>query len=277
MNLFVPVIIASAALLLAPRPNAEGHDRAVIPPAVLRRIFILLFVEAFLFSVLGGALLTRYLLPMYPLVLLLAVATLYRRVPLWQAVTLFSAAAFIAGLFINPPYGFAPEDNLAYAQVVRMQLAGIYQLEHRYPGAVVLSAWPMTDELSRPELGYVKEPWDVCPIDDFTAGQIERAAAEPEKYSAALVFSTKYDPPSPLFTLGAGSRALDERYFGLHHDLPPEMIALQLGGTVVWKSRNQGMWIALIRFNRQVEARLERTDQQKADERRADQRGIARP
>ena len=64
----------------------------------------LLLVNALLFSVLGGALLTRYLLPMYPLVLLVAVSTFYRRVPYWQGVAVFSAAAFVVGLFINPPY-----------------------------------------------------------------------------------------------------------------------------------------------------------------------------
>jgi 4-amino-4-deoxy-L-arabinose transferase-like glycosyltransferase len=257
MNLFVPVMIALAALLLNPRTDAHGHERQTLDPPALRHILILLLSDALVFSLLGGALLTRYLLPMYPLVLLLALTTLYRRVPYWHAVALLSAGAFIAGLFINPPYGFAPEDNLAYAHVIRMQLAGIAQLEHRYPGAAVLTAWPMSDELTRPELGYVKQPWDVCAIDDFTAGQIERAAAEPEKYSAALIFSTKYDPPSPLRSLGADSQALEERYFGLHHDLPPEVVALQLGGTLIWELKDDGMWIALIRFNHQVEARLE--------------------
>jgi hypothetical protein len=260
MNRFVPVIMALAALLLAPLPNAEGHARATIDPPVLRRIFLLLLVNALLFSVLGGALLTRYLLPMYPLVLLLAVTTLYRRVPYWQGLAVLSAAAFVAGLFVNPPYGFAPEDNLEYARVVRMQLSGIAQLEHRYPGAAVLTAWPMTDELTRPELGYVKRPWDpgdVDRIDDFSAAQIAKAAAEPEKYSAALVFSTKYDPPSPLLTLGAKSKQLDERYFGMHHDLPPELIAQQLGGALVWERKDHGMWIALIRFDRQLETHLD--------------------
>jgi hypothetical protein len=49
---------------------------------------------------------------------------------------------------------------------------------------------------------------------------------------------------------------MDERYFGLHHDLPPEQIASQLGGALVWKQEDQGQWIALIRFNRQFEAAL---------------------
>ncbi|HUB52585.1 MAG TPA: hypothetical protein VL986_10575 [Terracidiphilus sp.] len=255
MNLFVPVGIALAALLLAPRPDAEGQDRTAIDQSVQLRILLVLTANAILFSVLGGALLTRYLLPMYPLVLLLAVAAIYRRVPLWQALAVLSASAFVAGLFINPPYGFAPEDNLDYARVVRMHLAAIAQLEHRYQGAAVLTAWPMTDELMHPELGYVKQPWEICAIDDFTSPQIARAADEPEKYSAAIVFSTKYDPPSTFFSMGPKSRALDEKYFGLHHDLPPEMIARQLGGSMVWKYADHGEWVALIRFNRQIEAR----------------------
>jgi 4-amino-4-deoxy-L-arabinose transferase-like glycosyltransferase len=234
-----------------------NSSRPALEAAALRRIFLLLAVNAAFFSVLGGALLTRYLLPMYPLVLLLAVTTLYRRAPQWQALAAFSAAAFILGIFIDPPYGFAPEDNLAYARVIRLHQAGIAQLEQRYPGAIVLSAWPVTDALTRPELGYLTQPFPVTPIDDFSAPQIARAAEEPQKYSVALVFSTKADPASPLFTLGEASKAMDERYFGLHHDLKPEEIALELGGTIVWKQQDHGQWIALIRFNRQFDARLE--------------------
>ena len=103
----------------------------------------------------------------------------------------------------------------------------------------------------------MKQPWEVCAIDDFTAAEIARAAAEPEKYSAALVFSTKYDPP-PLLPSLTGE-AFEQRYFGLHHDLPPELIARQLGGTLLWRRDDDGMWIALIRFNRQIEARMEKT------------------
>ena len=122
MNLFVPVGMALAALLLEPRTDRDQRSeirdlgseirglgsgvrdqRPGIAHAALRRIFMLLLANALLFSVLGGALLTRYLLPMYPLVLLLAVTTLYRRAPYWQGLAAFSAAAFVLGLFVNPP------------------------------------------------------------------------------------------------------------------------------------------------------------------------------
>lgn len=254
MNLFVPVLMMLAALLLEPRKTKNGRERERICRMARGQILLLLAMNAVLFSVLGGALLTRYLLPMYPLVLLLAVATFYRRVPLWPALAAFCGCAFVLGLFVNPSYRFAPEDNLEYARVVRMDQAGIAELKTRYPDATVLTAWPVTDELTKPELGYVKKPWDVEAIDDFTAAQVAKAAAEPGKYSAALVFSTKYDPPWLPWRLGAKEERLDERYFDLHHDLPPGTIAERLGGKLVWEQRRDGMWIALIRFERQYEA-----------------------
>jgi hypothetical protein len=259
MNMFVPVMMTAAALMLQPRKDAEGHERLGLSAGVRNRIFILLGVNALLFSVLGGALLCRYLLPMYPLVLVMAVTTFHRRVPYWHSLAVFSGAAFVVGLFVNPAYGFAPEDNLTYAHVIRLHEAAIAQLTKDYPGATVLSAWPVTDDLRRPELGYVKEPWDVWAIDDFSEAQIERAAAEPGRYSAALVFSTKYDPP-PFLVLGPRSQALDERYFGLHHDLSPEVIARRLNGTVAWTAHDDGMWAGVLRFNRQFEAKVESGD-----------------
>ncbi len=260
MNMFVPTLLTLAALMLTPRLDREGNERARISRAVLWRIFFILIVNTVFFSVLGGALLTRYLLPMYALVLLVAVSTFSRRVPYWQALAVFSAGAFIAGLFINPPYRFAPEDNLEYARVIRLHVAGIAQLNKLFPGSTVLTAWPVTDELTKPELGYVKAPYEVYRLEDFTSEQIDRAADDPGGYSSALVFSTKYDPSTILLSLGPKSEALDQRYFGLHHDLPPEAIALRLHGSLVWNREDHNQWIALIRFNRQFEARMQKGD-----------------
>ena len=254
MNMFVPSLLTIAALMLSPRLDREGNERAHISKTALWRVFFVLLANALFFSVLGGALLTRYLLPMYPLVLLVAVSTFSYRVPYWQTLAGLSAAAFVAGLFINPPYRFAPEDNLEYARVIRLHMAGIAQLNKQFPGSTVLSAWPVTDELSKPELGYVKMPYEVYRLEDFTAEQIGRAADDPGGYSSALVFSTKYDPSSMLLSLGPRSEALDRRYFGLHHDLRPEEIALRLHGALVWQREDHNQWIALLRFNRQFEA-----------------------
>lgn len=250
MNMFVPSILTLAAVMLKPRLDRDGQVRKPIGRPALCRIFWLLLANAILFSVLGGALLTRYLLPMYPLVLVVAVSTFRQRVPYWQALAALSAAAFSAALFVNPPYRFAPEDNLAYVRVIRLHMDGIAQLNRHDRGTTVLSAWPMTDELTRPELGYVKEPYTVDRIEDFTSAEIDEAAAQQEKFSAALVFSTKYDPSALPLSLGPKSEVVDERYFGLHHDLSPETIALRLHGALVWHREDRGFWIALIQFNR---------------------------
>jgi len=59
---------------------------------------------------------------MYPLVLLIAVTSFYRRVPYWHGIA--SSPRRVSGRPLRQsPYGFAPEDNLAYAHVVRLHLA----------------------------------------------------------------------------------------------------------------------------------------------------------
>jgi hypothetical protein len=254
MNMFVPVLCTAAAMLLDPVENEAGRTHTRISFPAQSRIYALLLVNALAFSVLGGALLTRYLLPMYPLILLVAVSTFHRRVRYWHLMAAFSAAAFVVALFINPPYGFAPEDNLTYAHVIRLHQQAIRQLTTRYPGSTVLTAWPMTDELTKPELGYVKAPWDVYRLEDFTSAQIAKAAEYPSGYSTALVFSTKEEPAALPFHLN--SPKVESEYFGLHQDMSAPGIASQLNGELVWEHTDELEWAALIRFRRSVEAEL---------------------
>jgi Dolichyl-phosphate-mannose-protein mannosyltransferase len=258
MNMFVPVALMLGCLLLPPveessEPASNGaRNLSQLRARICREhqavFYIVIAANVLLFSMLGGALLTRYLLPLYPLVLLLAVNTFRRRVKDWAALVVLSAAAFVVGLFVNPPYRFAPEDNLEYVTVVRLHQAAIDEVEAHFPGATVLTAWPVSDELRKPELGYVQQPVPVVEIDNFSAEKVEEAATMPQGYSAALVFSTKYDPPRLPFFLGRRSERWDERYFDFHRDLPPGMIAHGLGGTVVWRAAHKGQWVAVLGF-----------------------------
>lgn len=262
MNMFVPVLCTLAVLMLPPRAVGGGKLAssipAPIPLSIQARIWFLILVNALEFSVLGGALLTRYLLPVFPLILYLCVSAFYRRSRFWIAFCALAAAAFVAALFMNPPYGFAPEDNLTYAHVIRLHQQAIHELNLHDKGASVLSAWPGTDELTRPELGYAAPPpappFDVIRIDDFSAPQIDRAAAESGAYSIAFVFSTKEEPNGLPFHIGGAQ--MEARYFGLHTDLRPEQIAERLHGEVFWQRTDGLQWAALLRFNHPVEARL---------------------
>jgi 4-amino-4-deoxy-L-arabinose transferase-like glycosyltransferase len=206
-------------------------------------------------SVIGGAVLARYMLPIVPLFILVCVSTVWRRLPAWKAVLGVVAAAFIAALFVNPPYGFSPEDNLAYRDYIRLHQRAETFVEIRYPHARVLTAWPASDELSRPNLGYAGRPMQVVRIEDFAAEQLLAAADERERFDIALVFSTKYQPAPTIFDRWRLWQELKARYFGYHVDMSPETAASVLGGNLVYVERRQGQWVGVIELAKIEEAR----------------------
>jgi hypothetical protein len=199
-------------------------------------------------SVVGGAVLARYMLPVVPLVILVMISTLWRRVRYWKLIVGAVAIAFVAGLFSNPPYGFSLEDNLAYRDYVVLHAEASRFLAMRYSGARVLTAWPASDELTRPWLGYVSagRHFSVLRVEDFSAPQIDVAAAVRGQFDVAMVFSTKYQPPHPLLENWDAWQRAKEKFFGYHRDLLPEDIAQRLGGTITYHKEEDGQWVAVI-------------------------------
>ena len=199
-------------------------------------------------SMVGGAVLARYMLPVVPLVILVMVSTLWRRARYWKLIVGAVAIAFVAGLFTNPPYGFSLEDNLAYRDYIVLHAEASHFLAMQYPGARVLTAWPASDELTRPWLGYVSggQHFRVLRIEDFSAPQIDVAAAVRGHFDVALVFSTKYQPPHPLLENWDAWQRTKGRYFGYHRDLLPDNIAQRLGGTITYHQEKYGQWVAVI-------------------------------
>ncbi|MES2222132.1 MAG: glycosyltransferase family 39 protein [Acidobacteriota bacterium] len=249
MNLFVPVLCMVAAMFLPALRRADGSKRPRVSWNVQAQIGLLLLINLIFFSITGAAVLARYLLPLYPLILLLCVSTWRRRVERWSWIVALSTVAFLAGLFVNPPYRFTPEDNLTYRSLIIMQQQAIAQVVHRAPGGTVLTAWPATDELRRPELGYVRRPVHVVAIDNFSLPQIE-IASQRHNFDAALVFATKYELPDSLSWTHFGDEEWNKEYFGYHYDLPPTLIAKLLHGDVVWLAKTRGLWTAVLLFNR---------------------------
>jgi len=254
MNMFVPVVCTIAAMFI---PIAAANTRLPIARPALKAIGVVLLANWIAFSILGGALLTRYLLPMYPLILLVCVNTWRRRIPQrWFLIALLSAAAFLAGIWINPPYAFAPEDNLTYRDMIVLHQHAIHFIDQTYPQATVLTAWPATSELSRPELGYTNHPVKTVAIENFAMDQIQKAAADPGSYDVALIFSTKWEPPANRIKLGDRNESADTKYFDFHRDLSPVEVATLLHGDIVWQAHRKGEWAAVIHFPRIVEAAL---------------------
>jgi len=254
MNMFVPVACMGAAMLI---PVAATNTRKPIARPALKVIGVVLLANWVAFSILGGALLTRYLLPMYPLILLVCVNTWRRRIPeRWPLIAALSATGFLAGIWVNPPYAFAPEDNLTYRDFIVLHQQAVRFIDLTYPQATVLTAWPATSELNRPELGYTNHPLKTKPIQNFSMEEIQKAATDPGSYDVALIFSTKWAPPANQINLGRQNESADRKYFDFHRDLSPAEVAALLHGEVVWQAHRRGEWAAVLHFPRIVEAAL---------------------
>jgi len=249
-------LLTLAALLYLLRPPQKDNVVARPPiPYWIQAAFlsVLLAYLAFM-SAVGGAVLARYMLPVVPLVILSLVSTLWRRARYWKLIAGAVAIVFVAGLFSNPPYGFPFEDNLAYRDYIVLHAEASRFLAMRYPGQRVLTAWTASDEITRPWLGYVMQPSPVLRIEDFSASQIDLAARARDRFDVSLVFSTKYQPPHPLFGSEIEKweawQRIKEKFFGYHRDLLPEDIAQRLGGTVAYHKEQNGQWIAVIAVER---------------------------
>lgn len=252
MQMWLTTVTMLAAMLLIPKP---GRDRIAIP---IQLQFGAIILAILLFnSVLGGALLTRYLLPAFPLILIVAASTWWRRVPHWEWLAAAVAVAFLVSCYLDPPYRCAPEDNLNYADFVRLHQRAVHQVETQYPRADILTAWPMSDELARPELGYSATSHHVKTIKNFTPDEV--AAANKESFDVAVVFSTKYEPPRPLFQSSCWL-AMSARFFDYHRDLRPIDIALTLNGSLVWQEQRGGHWVAIIARPQALNAELRSQD-----------------
>jgi hypothetical protein len=250
LHLWLLTVGMLSAMLLPPlRDDDADRPRIAIPTQLIFFVIIATYVVVLAF--IGGAVLARYMLTAVPLVILMAVSTLRRRIRYWPAAVAIVALAFVIAWFWNPSYGFSPEDNLAYRDFVTLHEDGERFLEARYPMAHVLTAWPASDELARPWLGYVTRPVQVVRIEDFSLDELLSAADFRSHFDVAMVFSTKYEPPHPLLERWKVWTDLKRKYFSYHRDLPPAAAAQILGGQIVFSEERKGQWIAVIEIQKE--------------------------
>jgi hypothetical protein len=255
LDLYVLTLACVIAMMFPPIKDARGERPRITIPVQFACLTIAI-VYVLTLSIVGGAVLARYMLPIVPLVILVCVSTIWRRMRAWKAIIAVIALAFISSLFVNPPYGFSPEDNLAYRDYIRLHQRAERFLEKKYPAARVLTAWPASDELTRPYLGYIPKPMQVVKIEDFSAEQVLSAADARSRFDVALVFSTKYQPGPTVFDRWRRWQEWKSRYFGYHVDLTPEIASSILGGNVVYVDRRRGQWVGIIEMEKIDEANL---------------------
>lgn len=260
MNLWL-LTFATIWVMQYPTLRDDGNTRHRIDLQAQFHMAALIVANIIFFSLIGGADLARYLLPLYPLVILIGVSTLRRRLREWTWAVGIVIAGFVVALFYAP-FGYVPpEDNLSYRNYILLHKAAANYLEQHDAQERVLSAWPATDELSKPFLGYVRQPIQVTSIDDFSFAQLEIARAAAGQYDLALIFSTKQEPRASLLDRWTWWERMSSRYFGFHRDLPPEAAAQVLGGRVTWQRSRGRQWIAIVSFDRVENATLRAVSQ----------------
>jgi hypothetical protein len=160
--------------------------------------WLLIVLQILLVSVLGGAVLDRYLLPVLPLLYTAmgAAVWLYPRNWRWICGALL-LGGIAASNFINPPYPAPYEDNLAFTDFLALHEAVAGYLVRWYSDAQIQTSWPLTAELSRPELGFVGRPLAVRSLPDLSSGTLRKL--DWGRMQILVVFSRDWDPPhSPL-------------------------------------------------------------------------------
>jgi Dolichyl-phosphate-mannose-protein mannosyltransferase len=257
LGLYLLTLATLFAVWLPPLSD-EGKERERIALDVQFSFLAVIVAYVVAMAAIGGAVLARYMLPVTPLVIIICVSTLRRRVRYWWAVVAIVALAFVVGWFVNPPYGFSMEDNLAYRDYILLHERAEEFIETHYSASRVLTAWPASDEITRPYLGYVTRPMRVFRIEAFTVEQLMSAAEVRSRFDVALVFSTKYEPPHPCLQRWRLWQEWKTRYFGYHRDVPPQAAAQILGGQLVYSERRDGQWIGVIEMLQVQEAQVTR-------------------
>ena len=228
--------IGTLALLYALRKASIFRTRTWTVVAVIAAGHLLIV------SVLGGAALERYLLPIVPLFYVAVAAAWTLLPPRWQTWSKIALpAGLIASLFWNPPWPFPYENNLAAVDFVKVHANAAELLEASYSDKVIASAWPFPDALRRPEFGYVTHPLKTRGIDDFNRSSVLPLKNE---IDVLVVYSRTWDPAYGILRIPAVA-SFFSRYYYYEPQITREEIDTELGLHSVGRYERRGQWIEI--------------------------------
>jgi 4-amino-4-deoxy-L-arabinose transferase-like glycosyltransferase len=227
--------LGAAAILYAWRKSPLFESRS------WRVAWLLVAAHIVMLSLLGGAVLERYLLPVMPVIYAAMAASLTffeRRLQLTAAVAMLAGMA--AANFINPPYPFPYEDNLAFTDFVKLHAEAADYIQRWHPASRVATAWPLTAELSRPDLGFVRHKIAVRTLTDFSIETLGMLDWENEQVIA--VYSRTWTPELSFFDLDT-FRDLSSRLYGYPRNATMEEARAALPLTVAAHFERRGQWV----------------------------------
>lgn len=196
-----------------------------------------------LVSLLGGAELERYLLPVLPLFYIATGAAWSALPALWRNLSVVALpVALLAGLFVNPPYPFPFENNLAVVDFVELHRTAAAYLERHYAGETVYTAWPLTAALRRPEFGYVERGLQTAETSDLRASTIDALPAGP--VHVLVTYSRTWEPEWGVLRF-AWVRWFLTRYYEYEAQANSQQILSHLGLRQIIRWTRHGQWIEI--------------------------------
>lgn len=191
-----------------------------------------------LVSILGGAELERYLLPVLPtfyIAVSLGLSARQRWVGLSAMVLLTFGLA--ANLFWNPPYPFPFENNLAMVDFLRLQQVAADFAQQSLPGKRIATAWPYTQALRNPDYGFVQRKLATVETGDFSFDAIR--AIPPESFDVLITYTRTWAPEKGVLSIHPIERFLHHFYGWQPEITPAQCLALHLQPVAEWRSRGQ--------------------------------------
>jgi hypothetical protein len=154
-----------------------------------------------------------------------------------------AAACFVGAWFINPPYPFPFEDNLAYADYIRLHQQAAKYLESMPGNPRILTAWPATDEIERPFLGYVGKPLRPVPVQGFTPQDF--ANVPEESFDILYLYSRKWEPPGNWVARFPQWLQMQARYFDYRPQINTEDLVARYH--LQWREQfeRRGQWVRI--------------------------------
>jgi 4-amino-4-deoxy-L-arabinose transferase-like glycosyltransferase len=196
-----------------------------------------------LVSLLGGAELERYLLPVLPLVYIAMGAALWLARPRWRyAGVAVLGSGLLAGLFLNPPFPFPYENNLALVDFVDMHHAAARFLEKAYPGQTIYTAWPLTQALRNPAFGYVDHAMQTAETSDLHFSTLN--ALDPRSVGVLVLYSRTWEPSWGI-TRWPPLRDFLSRYYEYEREMTPAEVRRHFGLTPIRRWEQHGQWIQI--------------------------------
>jgi hypothetical protein len=194
-------------------------------------------------TILGGAVLERYLLPVLPPMYIAFAAAWGGPRACWTRIARVALpAGLVVSLFWAPPFSYPFENNLAMVDFVRLHEQAAAYIERNFPQRTVTTAWPLSTELRRPYLGYAKRVMKVRELADFRASDI--STLDPAGVEVFVLYTREWDKS---WALGRFHflRGFLRRLYRFEPPLTPGEAQRRLDLTPVAKWTRGGQWIEI--------------------------------